>query len=287
MSPRDGHPDWNDLAALAEGRAPAGSADLHRHLAGCRSCAAAYAEAVRIATRLATAPESLAVPPHLAAAARGASPATVTPSRRGRPWLRLGGALAGALALLVVALALRPEPAGGSRRFPAIHAAHVEQAPARIVLPDLTPAPGSPPVVYRDGGAANLDAERDALASAYRDDPAAETAFWLGAGYLAANRIEAATALVREARHRHPDDRRLQILDSLASYRRSDLGRAETLLREILVRDPRDPAARFDLALVLQELGRGAEARAVLDAGTWTGDPWLARRVDALRDTLR
>jgi len=274
MSPRDGHPDWNDLAALAEGRAPAGSADLHRHLAGCRSCAAAYAEAVRIATRLATAPESLAVPPHLAAAARGASPATVTPSRRGRPWLRLGGALAGALALLVVALALRPEPAGGSRRFPAIHAAHVEQAPAGMVLPDLTPAPGSPPVVYRDGGAANLAAALDALASAYRAAPAA-------------NRSAAATALVREARHRHPDDRRLQILDSLASYRRSDLGRAETLLREILVRDPRDPAARFDLALVLQELGRGAEARAVLDAGTWTGDPWLARRVDALRDTLR
>ena len=49
MSPRDGHPDWNDLAALAEGRAPA-SADLQRHLAGCRRCAAAFAEAVRLRT---------------------------------------------------------------------------------------------------------------------------------------------------------------------------------------------------------------------------------------------
>jgi len=283
---RDGHPDWNDLAALAEGRAPARVADLHRHLATCRNCAAAYAEAVRQETRLITAPESLGVPASLRAAARAAGGSTPLAARRARPSLRVAGALAGVAALALIAVALRPD-APLSARYPAIQAALLAQAPSGMVLPGLTPAAGSEATVYRDGGAIDLDLELERIATSYRQRPEPAVAFWLGAGYLAAGRLQAAEALVREARHRHPDDRRLQLLDSMASYRRSDLGRSETLLREILVKEPADLAARFNLALLLQETGRLGEARQLLDAGSWNGDPWLARRASAMRDTLR
>ena len=50
------------------------------------------------------------------------------------------------------------------------------------------------------------------------------------------NEMRIGTDLVREARRNHPEDPRLLILDAVASYRRSDLGRAETLLREALDR---------------------------------------------------
>jgi predicted Zn-dependent protease len=141
--------------------------------------------------------------------------------------------------------------------------------------------------VYRAGGAGDLHRELEALALRRQQRPGAETAFWLAAGYLAAGRVQSATDLVREARRRHPDDERLLLLDAVVSYRRSDLGRAETLLREVLVRQPGHQAARFDLALVLQETGRADEARRLLDAASWSDDAWLAGRAQALRDTLR
>lgn len=291
MSPRDGHPDWNDLAALAEGRTAAQAdasarADLQRHLAGCRRCAASYAEAVRLRTIEYAAPDLLAVPAELVAAAHAADPAGVRiQSRRPRLAAVLAGSAVAVLAL--VAVIIRPGGPTPPPELATIQAALLEQAPAGMVLPGISPAAESPQTVYRAGGGDDLHRELEALALRRQQRPGAETAFWLAAGYLAAGRLQSATDLVREARRSHPDDERLLLLDAVVSYRRSDLGRAETLLREVLVHQPGHQTARFDLALVLQETGRADEARRLLDAAPWPEDTWLAGRAQALRDTLR
>jgi hypothetical protein len=285
MSPRDGHPDWNELAALAEGRQPE-AADLHRHLAGCRRCAAAYAEAVRLRTLELAAPERFAPSPDLVEAARAAGPAGVRPGLPGRRRRQLVTGTA-VLAVAVLAILFRPGAAPPPPDVAAIQAVLVQQAPAGMVLPGLSPAADREPAIYRHGGTVDLHDELEALAAYRERRPGAESSFWLAAGYLAASRLPSATDLVREARRDHPDDLRLMILDAVASYRRSDLGRAETLLREVLVRDPDQRAARFNLALVLQETGRSRDAAQLLADHEWSGDPWLAGRVAAMRDTLR
>jgi len=287
MSPERGHPDWNDLAALAEGRAGDRSGELEQHLAGCRRCLAAYAEAVRLRTRELVAADSLAVPPAFRRAAAGAGPAAVS---QGRPWRRRGlGAALAVIAGLVLIVVVRPGPLADPPDVDAVREALLAQAPAGMVLPDLMPAAGSEPAVYRgpDGGPGDLAAELAALGRRYARDPGAENAFWFGAGQLAAGQLQAASDLLREARRRHPDAMALQLLDAMASYRRSELARAETLLREVLVRRPDHPEARFNLALVLQETGRPAEARELVAGTAWREGTWLAGRAAALRDTLR
>ena len=285
MSPQDGHPDWNDLAALAEGNQSA-SVDLQRHLASCRRCTAAYAEAVRLRTLELVAPASFEVAPAMIEAARQTGPAG---QRRWSRRPRLTGVFAGATlaALALFAIMIRPGATPPPPAFAAIQAALLEQAPAGMVLPGLSPEQGRAQAIYRDGGAGDLRKELEILANHQQQDPGADTSFWLAAGYLAAGRLQSATDLVREARRHHPDDLRLLTLDAVTSYRRSDLGRAETLLREVLVRDPDHAAARFNLALVLQETGCGGEARRLLERNPWADDPWLANRAAVLRDTLR
>ena len=285
MSPERGHPDWNHLAALAEGHPVDGAEALHRHLAGCRRCAAAYAEAARMRARELEAPESLTVPADYQALARDlAGSRRRTPGRR-----RLLGAVAGAALGLTLLVLVRPATMTDSPELTAVRRALHEQAPSGMVLPGLQPHPGTRPTLYRgagpDGG--DLAAELLRLEQQHRQDPGSRQAFWLGAAQLAAGRLQAATDQVRAARRRHPGDLPLQLLDAVASYRRSDLGRAETLLREILVRRPDHREARFNLALVLQETGRTDEAARLLADIRWPAGSWLAGRVATLRDTLR
>jgi tetratricopeptide (TPR) repeat protein len=264
LSPRNDHPDWNDLAALAEGRHTA-DPDIHRHLAGCRRCAAAYAEAVRARSRELAAPDSLTVPPDLVQAALAAGPAGSRPSTRPAPRrVRLAGAWGGAVAAMVVAVVVIGLP-GGPTPPP-------EFAAVRVALA---------------GAGADLDDALAALGRRHASDPGPETAYWLASGYLAAGRLDAAVDVIRDTRRHHPDDQDLLILDAAVSYRVSDLGRAETLLREVLVRDPGHAEARFDLAIVLQETGRGGEALRHLESTSWADGSWLARRAAAMRDTIR
>jgi len=266
--------------------AAAAAADLQRHLAGCRRCTAAYAEAVRLHTLELVAPASFEVAPAMIEAARQAGPAG---QRRRPPRPRLTGILAGAslAALALVAIMIRPGPTPPPPAFAAVQVALLEQAPAGMVLPGLSPEQGRDQAIYRDGGASDLREELEILTLHQRQEPGADTSFWLAAGYLAAGRLQSAADLVREARGHHPDDLRLLTLDAVTSYRRSDLGRAETLLREVLVRDPDHAAARFNLALVLQETDHSSEARRLLEHNPWSDDPWLAERAAVLRDTLR
>ena len=274
---RNEHPDWNDLAALAEGAELPHADDLHRHLAGCRQCAAAHAEIVRIALH----PERLVVPADLRQAAMAAGPASVR-SRSSRPRLLPAFAAATALAAAVVFMVQM----GNDQVHPAIQSALLQQTPSGLVLPGLIPDATSASIVYRDAGSAEIGPELQALAAEYRHDQNVDTAFWLGSGYLAAGRLEAAADLMREARRRHPDDSRLIIVDAVAAYRRSRLDLAEALLRQILLADPGHAVARYNLALVLSESGQLEEAHILLDGGNWSGEQDLHRHARALRDTL-
>lgn len=60
-------------------------------------------------------------------------------------------------------------------------------------------------------------------------------------------------------------------IGALVAYRESRLEESEALLRGVLAETPRDDASRFNLALLLWETGRSAEARdqvSTLDAGS-------------------
>ncbi len=283
------HCDPNDLAALAEGREPAGSDNLHAHLAQCRTCLATYAEAVRVAHRTAAGVPGETVPRTWLseALAAGAKPQRANVGVPRRVWVP-------AVAVFVLALVWFVAPTNRSGELTGdqigtISLALREQSVAGPVFPGVSPDQPDNPTVYRSGNSPADDVSAILRGQAGRRqsvpaDP--ESAYWLAAGYLAAGQIGTATDLVRLARQTYPQDRRLLILDALAAYRRSELTRAESLLHQALDRDPTDDVARFDLAVILQDAGRTWEARQLLAAGAWPATELLSRRAQALRDTL-
>src|SRR5262245_23071624 len=105
------HPREEDLAALADGRLGAGEAEpLRRHLAACRSCLAAYSDAVRYRAGWLTSPRAFEPSRGLvdrgmdvarnAGAARGAASVRVGPG--GRVGWRSVALAGGALALVAL-----------------------------------------------------------------------------------------------------------------------------------------------------------------------------------------
>lgn len=294
------HLDPNDLAALAEGAEVADAALLQAHLAGCRSCLATYAEAVRTAHRRAQRPDAFPVPADLLAAALAAGaprrrPATVRPAWQWRPSWQWRPALAATVATACVVLAVVVLPdrqAGrlGDADIAAITVALRDQSVAGPLLPGVEAAhPGVDAPVYRSGDDARPDLARALQAAARRQESSPRDphqAYWLGAGYLSAGQMGAAVDVIRLARQAHPQDQRLLVLEGVAAYRASELARSESLLREALDRDPADAVARFDLAVVLADGGRVWEAQQVLAAGTWAADSEIARRAAAMADSL-
>ncbi len=292
MTNMQNHLDPNDIAALADGREIPGTDVLQRHLAGCRSCLAAYAEAVRVAHLRAQRPDAFAVPPDLLAAALAAGRRprrfVAAPPRRWRPGL----AAATATAVLVLAVALAPGPHPG-RLAPGDNAALGTllwaQSAAGPLLPGAVASTAGAAPVYRSGSALvpTLDrALHEAATTRGRAPRDPQQAYWLGAGYLATGQLGTAVDLIRVARQAYPQDQALLVLDGVAAYRASDLARAEELLREAWRRDPGDTLARFDLAVVLADAGRSWEAQQVLAAGAWPVGTEIARRATAMADSL-
>lgn len=291
-----GHLDANDLAALADGGAgEAASAAAQAHLAVCRSCMAAYGEAVRVAHRRATQPEAFALPAEYLAAGLAAGSPPRRAATTGRPrtthW-RPAAAVSLAAAAIALAVVFAPgRNAGDLGRGDIVLIGDLlrAQSSAGPLAPDAEPRPGVAAPVYRSGQSLPPDLE-EALQAAARKHGSAPTdprqAYWLAAGYLAGGKVGAAVDLLRVARQRHPEDQRLLVLDGIAAYRASELARAEGLLREAVRRLPDDAVARFDLAVVLEEAGRVWEARQVLAAGDWPAGSEIGRRAAAMADSL-
>ena len=94
-----------------------------------------------------------------------------------------------------------------------------------------------------------------------------DVAYWLVAGYLSSGNLRTASVYITTARERFPAEPRLKILDAAVAYFRADFARSEILLRDVIasgVDDPLAGIAEVDLALVLRDQGRNAEARKLL-----------------------
>jgi Flp pilus assembly protein TadD len=85
----------------------------------------------------------------------------------------------------------------------------------------------------------------------------------LAQDYLEAGNPREAVATLDYALRDLPDDRGLQRLQAQALFAFASLGRAESLLRELLEDDPTDPELLVLLARTLQRRGQRDEAAAV------------------------
>lgn len=127
---------------------------------------------------------------------------------------------------------------------------------------------GSGPA-YRSGSVPLNDSLKfslERLYTVYRSEGASsDIAYFLAAGKYVTGQIDIARDLAAHARERYPDDARIAVLEALISYTDGDHERSAALFRKILDKDPDDPVANLDLAIVLAEQGHAGEARAILE----------------------
>ncbi len=91
-----------------------------------------------------------------------------------------------------------------------------------------------------------------------------DVAYWLVAGYVATEQIDAARRYLPDARERFPDDSRLVVMDAIIGCLDGQYDRSEKLLRSVLRAHPEDPTVLINLAFVLDEGGKAAEAQGIL-----------------------
>jgi tetratricopeptide (TPR) repeat protein len=259
---------------------------IRDHLARCAACRGQYAEAVRQRARALAGREPEAVDAGLLEAARriperaARGTARIPSSPRWRPgWRRVlpasvGAALVFALAFVLGRTGTAPrDPLGGRERAQLVSAL-AEGSLRGMILPGAEAA--SPPNVpaTRSGAARHEGALTPVVARLARltEDQRAPASVYvdLAAAYLALDRVADAQGTLDSAGRRFPADPRLLTLRAIAAYRDNRLENAERWLRRALDADPRYPPARFNLALLLRESGRSAEARA---AGARLGAP--------------
>ncbi len=294
------HLDWDELAQLADGRATLDE-DGWRHLATCRSCFGAYAEAVQVRGGMIAVPEAFTPPPELIAAGkaiaggrqprRGRSPARdkSRPGLPASPRLVLAGvALLILLAALLLVPRLRDHGVDPDMVAP-IRLALVETSTAGMILPGAEGSAGFERPVYRSGmpvDAGVLDNSLASLAALYAENESPALAYWLVSGYLAAGRLDHAHAFARKALERFHGEAQLLHLQAIVAYRRSELDMAEALLRRLLARNERDATALFNLGLLLNEKGETGEALRLLKKAVGDDGSLLEMRVQTALDSL-
>jgi hypothetical protein len=140
-----------------------------------------------------------------------------------------------------------------------------------VVLPGAESYLGKDGPVFRslNGRASQLLASslKDLVEKFLGGSQSPDVAYWLVAGYLSSGDLRTASVYVTAARERFPKEPRLQILDAMTAYFRADFARSESLLRDVIhtgVDGPLAGIADVDLALVLRDQGRIAEARTLL-----------------------
>jgi tetratricopeptide (TPR) repeat protein len=267
----DEHIELSALAQLADGTLPEGEARVAReHLGECRSCFAAYVDAVRY--RAAWLADSQAF--HL----EGEDRSLVEPDRReGRSKERGRGgggkiprfaplaSIAALLAVLILVRAHTAAPTLGFRLPPATLEASARSAADGLVVPGADLHADGPRLEQRSGAtqrSLELEAELKAATDAYEAGSRSPTASArLIAAFLADGDIAAANDFSREALRVHPNDVPLLVFAAVASSRANHMDEAEKLLRSAIRRAPNDPIVALDLGMVLCRQGRVDEAR--------------------------
>jgi tetratricopeptide (TPR) repeat protein len=281
IPPGNGHIEIETLAALAEGRVGEPMAtDLAAHLAECRSCMAAYADAVRYASAWRATPGAFTPTPAMVREGE-----RVAASRGSRRSLARRFAPVVGLAVLAAAagfVAWRMQPSVPV----ALRAALERESSQSLVLPGGESGADRQTPVQRgaDGGDVVLEAAVSQAVRRYESGArSASAAYQAAAGLMISGNLDAARDYVTEGLAAHPDDRALGILSAALAFRNSDLAGAETALRGVLRRSPADDVATLDLAIVLAERGARAESRSLLERliAREPGTP-LARRAAKL-----
>ncbi len=272
------HPDWNELARLADEGLDAVNADVLDHLAGCGECQSAWAEAARYNGARVLGEEGYFVPEELASKARALIGSTTTETTSQSFWrpattFSMGGALlAAVLALFVLLPGLRgtdrmdvPTRPDDPRTL--IHAVLESQSAWGMVYPGVAGLGDSGNPVYRSGDGANasLGEALEQISAASGEGPLdSDETWWLAAGNVVAGRLGLASDLVHRALRQDPDHLRLLHLEAITAWQLSEFDRAEHALLRILALAPSDSTALFNLALVKIETGRGNQAEALI-----------------------
>jgi len=95
-------------------------------------------------------------------------------------------------------------------------------------------------------------------------DHSREVVYWLLGGFLSTRQFSTANDVARNALRWHPGDTELITLSALAAYHQGDLETAESRLRSAVESGTDSGVAAMNLGLVLMDIGKRAEARAVL-----------------------
>jgi hypothetical protein len=247
-----------------------------RHLAACRSCMAAYCDAVRYRTALGFAPDWFA---------QG------TPPRQRRLPLGLLVPIAAGLLLTLGLVVTRV----GWRRAPVIAGGDfsaftelLEHASVRgLVLPGGEQHWPQGLVVYR--GSANVLEPSAPLLERLQEkfgksQHGAEPLYQLAATLTASRRFGAANDYITEGLAEWPEDSRFVVLSAVLARERGQLAEAAALLGRAAARHPEDPLVALDLAVVQLERGDPAGARRLLDDLNHRSlPPLLAERAAELR----
>lgn len=257
------HLSEETLGALAERGAQTSADELHlQHLARCRSCLAAYADAVRYRTAWLAAPELFT----RSGARVGTTlfPARVSP-RRLAPALAAAGLLV-AVGLGVPWLQERTAPAPVAT---GAIAALLERASAtEMVYPGGERGAAAQVLPYRAGGLENQPATEaiDALRQRYEATGAQHLAdlYALAAALTAAGRTDLAHDYVQEGRAMAPEHTGFLLLAAVLAQREGNVARADRLLRQAREIAPHDATLMLDHAILLQGSGASAEATSLL-----------------------
>lgn len=296
--PNEHHLGVDDIARLLEGRlGEIERAKILAHLETCRECVEVYLDsAVEVGFLRVGGPSSskktrnlvglgMQVPAQADAAARaraGGSEKVSAPGFR-RGW-RLRVLVVAASVVFVVAvlrygagvLEMSRSSRVSSDVFQPIQAAVGEfSRVGEMVLPGGESYVGGSGPLFRSLGGSLHDPLaaplKDLLAKFLAGSRSPDVAYWLVAGYLSSGEGRTASIYVSAARERFPDDPRLMVLDAAVAYFGRDLARSERLLRDAaksrLDDPPSDPlaaVAQINLAVVLRDQGKFAEAREIL-----------------------
>ncbi|MCA9751426.1 MAG: hypothetical protein KC591_04495 [Gemmatimonadetes bacterium] len=225
------HLDEETIAELADGRPATG--DESAHLEGCRSCLAAYAEAVEVVSEWRE--------------SEGSSAPLVAKPRRGSAW-RIAAPLAVAALLAFVVWFGRPGPRSDYVPEQELLRAAARWSSAGFVLPGAPESDSESG--YRSGAPdpTSLDRTIAALDRRWIEQPSASVGYWRAAALLATGQSAAAWEATSEALARFPESEDLLVLRAAIAYR-----------------DGRDDEARRDLAEVVRRDSSHAVARANLE----------------------
>lgn len=259
------HLDPATIARIVDSGHGSASQEELRHLAGCRTCLTAFQDVAVL--RGMDLSESSAQP--------DVAPARSLPAFR-RAWI--GAAAAAAFAVLAFMIFSSIDRATHPAVPDSVLARLVQQSETGFVVAEAATQDHLPSAPVRSGGGDAFGSSADSVETGDIRTTLLTMA--------ATDRVDEARSLLETIPAERRDERWARHLGALLAYRSSRLDDAERGLRSLIADDENDGVARFNLALLLGETGRGDEARDLLDAMAPAPGTVLAHRTSELAAAL-